>query len=83
VAELKTKPTEQSVSAFLAQVEDAQRRRDCEEIVDLMREITGEEPKMWGPSMVGFGSYHYRYADRSALRTLIERSLERLKQMYG
>ena len=42
-------------------VPDARRRADAEEVCDLMREVTGLEPAMWGPSMVGFGQYHYKY----------------------
>jgi hypothetical protein len=62
MAELKTKQTEARVSAFLDAVENEQRRADCRTVLNLMRAVTGEEPKMWGPSMVGFGSYHYKYA---------------------
>jgi hypothetical protein len=60
MADLKTKPTEMSVADFLATVAD-DRREECDALVALMRRATGEEPRMWGPSMVGFGSYHYRY----------------------
>lgn len=60
MADLETKPTEASVAGFLATVAE-DRRGDCEALVALMRRATGEEPRMWGPSMVGFGSYHYRY----------------------
>ena len=62
MAELKTRPNDRSVEAFLASVPDERRRKDAQEILELMKEITGEEPRMWGPSIVGFGSYHYRYA---------------------
>lgn len=62
MAELKTKQTQASVSAFLDAVENEQRRADCRTVLNLMRAVTGEEPKMWGPSIVGFGSYHYKYA---------------------
>jgi len=61
MAEAKTKPTKASVSGFLSKVEAA-RRKDCQEILKMMEEVTGEKPTMWGPSMVGFGSFHYRYA---------------------
>lgn len=61
MAELKTRPTDESVTAFLNQVEDEQKREDSFELLELMREATGEDPKMWGDSIVGFGSYHYRY----------------------
>ena len=62
MAELKTKPTEQSVEAFLNGVSDEQKRADSFAVLKLMQELTGAEPKMWGPSIVGFGSYHYKYA---------------------
>jgi hypothetical protein len=61
MAENKTKPTEQSVTAFLDAVADETRRHDGYALLNLMKEITGEEPQMWGPSMVGFGSCHYKY----------------------
>ena len=61
MAENKTKATEESVTAFLDAVPDETRRRDGYAVLELMKEITGEEPKMWGPTMVGFGSYHYKY----------------------
>jgi hypothetical protein len=62
MAALKTQKTDASVEDFLNQVEDEARRRDCFDILELMREVTGEEPAMWGPSIVGFGSYRYKYA---------------------
>lgn len=62
MAEMKTKQTEVSVSAFLDAVENEQRRADCRVVADMMRAVTGEDPKLWGPSIVGFGSYHYKYA---------------------
>ncbi len=62
MAEAKTKPTNQSVEDFLNQVSDEERRADCFAVAKIMEEITGEKPKMWGPSIVGFGSYHYKYA---------------------
>ena len=62
MAELKTRVNDASVAEFLQGVDDQQKRADCLEIVDLMRDITGEEPKMWGDSIVGFGTYRYRYA---------------------
>jgi len=62
MAELKTKPTNQSVKEFLNEISDEQRRADCFQVAKIMEEITGEKPKMWGPSIVGFGSYHYKYA---------------------
>lgn len=62
MAELKTKAHDASVDAFLDAVADERRRADGRTVLALMREVTGEEPKMWGPSIVGFGRYHYRYA---------------------
>ena len=62
MAELKTKPTGRSVKAYLDAIEDEARRKDCRAIAALMRRVTGCAPKMWGPSIVGFGSYHYEYA---------------------
>ena len=62
MAELKTKQTEQSVNKFLKTVEDETRRKDCLVVAKLMEEVTGLKAKMWGPSIVGFGSYHYKYA---------------------
>ncbi len=58
----KTKPTEMSVSAYLEQIEDEARRKDCEVIAALMQRVTGCAPRMWGASIVGFDSYHYKYA---------------------
>ena len=62
MAELKTQRTDASVQAFLDAVEHPTRREDSYAILDMMREITGTEPAMWGPSIVGFDTYHYRYA---------------------
>jgi hypothetical protein len=59
--ELKTKETAVSVEKFLAGV-DAAQQDDCRTLVKMMREASGHEPKMWGPSIVGFGQYHYKYA---------------------
>lgn len=61
MAELKTKQTKASVEKFLNQIPDETRREDCFQIARMMEEITGDEPKMWGPKIVGFGSYHYKY----------------------
>lgn len=61
MAELKTKPTPASVREFLNSIPDQQRRDDCFAIAKMMEEITGDKPKMWGPSIVGFGTYHYKY----------------------
>lgn len=59
-AELKTKENDQSVAGFLATVADPERRRECETVLALMRRVTGEPPRMWGASIVGFGRYRYR-----------------------
>ena len=59
--ELKTKPTKVTVASYIAAIEDDERRRDCKAIVSMMKRVTGATPKMWGPSIVGFGSYHYTY----------------------
>jgi hypothetical protein len=56
------RPTDAPVAAFLARVPDERRRADARRLCALMQEITGEPPAMWGTSIVGFGSYHYRYA---------------------
>jgi len=61
MAENKTRLTKVSPAAFIATVEGDQRRKDCRELVALMRDITGQPPKMWGSSIVGFDKYHYRY----------------------
>ena len=60
--EARTKPTEVSVADFIAAVENPQRRADAETLCALFEEISGEPPVMWGPSIIGFGRYHYRYA---------------------
>jgi hypothetical protein len=62
MAEPKTKPTKQSVSAFLKGVTDSQKREDANKVIDMMREATKCEPVMWGTSIIGFGSYRYKYA---------------------
>ena len=62
MAENKTTPNDQSVEDFLNAIADEQKRNDSFMLVDLMREITRLEPQIWGSSIVGFGSYHYKYA---------------------
>jgi hypothetical protein len=62
MAELKTKPTGQTVASFLASIKDEGSRADCLALSKIMAEATRSKPKMWGSSIVGFGSYHYRYA---------------------
>ena len=61
MAENKTKATDASVDAFLAAVEPERRRIDGRVVLEMMARITGEPPKMWGPSIIGFGQCHYRY----------------------
>jgi hypothetical protein len=61
MAELKTQRTDASVADFLAGVDNAVRREDAETVCALMTEVTGEQPAMWGSSIVGFGSYEYHY----------------------
>jgi nucleoid DNA-binding protein len=61
MTENKTKPTKTSVAAFIAAVADPTKRADAKALVKLMQSVAGEKPKMWGPSIIGFGSYHYRY----------------------
>lgn len=61
MAKNKTIETQYSVAGFLSTITDGQKRKDCSAIIDLIREHTGLEPKMWGTSIVGFGSYHYKY----------------------
>ncbi len=61
MAQNKTIPNSASVTAFLDAVEDQQKKEDSYVLLDLMKEITGKEPVMWGPSIIGFGSYHYKY----------------------
>ena len=57
----KTQPTDASVEDFLNAVEQEQKRTDSFAVLEIMKDITGEEPLMWGPSIVGFGQYHYKY----------------------
>src|SRR4030067_2238394 len=65
MAELKTKETKASVEKFLNTIPDEKRCDDCFKILDLMKQVTKEEPKMWGTSIVGFGKYHYK-SERSS-----------------
>ena len=60
--EAKTKVTDASVADFIAAVENPQRRADAETLCALFEEISGQPATMWGPSIIGFGRYHYRYA---------------------
>jgi hypothetical protein len=58
---MKTKLNDASIEDFLNKVDDKQKRDDSFEIVKIMKQVTKEEPKMWGPAIIGFGSYHYKY----------------------
>lgn len=60
--ELKTKVNDADVIAFLDSIEDETKKLDSFELLDLFTKLSGEEPKMWGTSIIGFGSYHYKYA---------------------
>ncbi len=61
MAELKTRPNDGDVEAFLASVENEKRREDCRAVMGMLARLTGERPKMWGGSIIGFGSYDYAY----------------------
>lgn len=61
MAKMKTTLNDGDVNAFLHSVEDEKKREDCYTLLKMMHQITGDEPKMWGSSIVGFGSYHYKY----------------------
>ena len=58
----KTKPTKVSAESHIAAIANEEQRNDAQRLVALMRKVTEQEPRMWGPSIVGFGSYHYEYA---------------------
>jgi hypothetical protein len=60
--ELKTKINDASVEKFLKTIPDEKKRQDSFAILDMMKDVTGEEPKMWGTSIIGFGTYRYKYA---------------------
>lgn len=60
--ENKTKPTQQSATAFIDRLDDKQRRVDAKKVASMMRKATGARATMWGESIVGFGQYHYKYA---------------------
>ena len=61
MAENKTKPTKQSVAAYIAGLPDPARRADAHVLIKLMQSATAEKPRLWGSSIIGFGSYHYKY----------------------
>ncbi len=61
MSEIKTRPTGEDVDDFIRSFADTQQKKeDSFELVNLMRALTGEEPRMWGPTIIGFGSYHYK-----------------------
>lgn len=60
--EAKTKPTTQSVAAYVAAIDDEVRRQDCKQLAALMKKVSGCAPTLWGTSIVGFDQYHYKYA---------------------
>ena len=60
MGELKTRRTDDSVDALIASITDDSRREDCLALVELMRKVTGEDPAVWGSSIVGFGTFHYK-----------------------
>ena len=62
MAELKTRPNQASVTEFIAAIDDPQKRADARKVAAMMRRATGSRAKMWGSSIVGYGSYHYKYA---------------------
>jgi hypothetical protein len=66
-AEVKTRPTAASVEEFLNSVPDETRRADAFRVLEMFKRLTGEEPVMWGPAIVGFGSQKLRYANGSEL----------------
>jgi len=61
LAENKTKATTVDPNDFIARVDSEQKRKDSEELIALMKKVTGKPPKMWGPTIIGFGKYHYKY----------------------
>jgi len=61
VPEAKTKPTKVSVATFIASVPDERRRAEARTMLKVMKAATGKRPRMWGPSIIGYGSYHYKY----------------------
>ena len=61
MADIKTKVNDASVEGFLNTVADEQKRKDSLELIKIMKQVTKKQPKMWGPAIIGFGSYHYKY----------------------
>ncbi len=61
MADIKTLPTDQNVTDFLESIEDEQKKADSYKLLEIMGEVSNEKPTMWGKSIIGFGSYHYKY----------------------
>lgn len=61
MSENKTRPTDQSVKTFIDSLDDQQKIAACHTLIELMKDVTGCKPKMWGPSIIGFDEYHYIY----------------------
>ncbi|GAA4426829.1 DUF1801 domain-containing protein [Bremerella cremea] len=61
MSENKTQPTKESAAKFIDTLADSQQKKDCKQLMKMMRAATGERAIMWGPSIIGFGSYHYKY----------------------
>ena len=61
MSENKTKPTALSVAAYIDALADSTRRSEAKELIQLMQRASGEKPKLWGPSIIGFGTHHYKY----------------------
>ena len=87
MSELKTRPTKVSAVSHIAAIANEEQRRDARTLVALMRRVTKQGPKMWGPSIVGFGSYHYKYASGhegdSALAAFAVRGRELVVYIMG
>jgi hypothetical protein len=62
MAEIKTQRNKASVKSFIDSVEDDARRKDCRQVMKIMKDVTGKRPEMWGTNIVGYGSYDYKYA---------------------
>jgi hypothetical protein len=71
VAENKTQITDVDPADFIASVDNPTRRADAETLLEIMERVTGFEPRMWGPSIIGFGRYHYRYGSGREGETMI------------
>ena len=97
MAELKTRQTNASVSAFVASIDDPAKRADAKKVAAMMRRATGKRAKMWGTSIVGYGSYHFKYASgregdfmltgysprKNALTVYIMPGFSRFKSLMG